>query len=49
VIESIGTKYAMSRPRPVAAGKNEVAIETIQAPAAHGNQIVLRAQRGSGT
>jgi hypothetical protein len=34
VIESIGTKYTLSRPLHVAADKNEVAIETVEAPAA---------------
>jgi hypothetical protein len=48
VIESIGTKYAMSRPLQVAADKNEVAIETIEAPAvftadAYDNELGLRA------
>jgi hypothetical protein len=50
VIESIGTKYTMSLPLQVDANKNELAIETIEAPAvftgdAYDNEMGLRAAR----
>jgi hypothetical protein len=45
VIESIGTKYAMSRPLDVAGSKNEVAIETIEAPAAPHQAPSVRTRR----